>query len=153
MRRTETSATGCRLLEKTLIKRLREQFTHPVTPGFAIQVCKNDFQIACEFPQHLPTRPTGRRRRVGRRDDRHSPELAVPFRQRLEQRDALGTHGEAIRCVFDVAARDDRPIRSFERGTHFEPGIVGMRVLANRARSRDEGVDLRIPNPVSRIPV
>ena len=126
---------------------------HPVTSGFAIQVGQNDLQIAGELPQDLSTRPTWRRRRVGWRDDHDSPELAVPFRQRLEHRDALGTHSEAIRCVFDVAARHDRSVRGFERGTHFEPGIIGMRVLANRARGRDEGVDLRIPNPESQIPV
>ena len=40
-------------------------------------------------------------------DDGDHRELALAFGQRLEQRDALGADGQAVRRVLDVAAGED----------------------------------------------
>ena len=128
-----------------------------MTACLAIQIGKNDLQIAGKLPQNLPARTAWWGGCFRRGDDNHASELAVSFRERLEDGDALGADGQAIRGVFDVAASDDRSIYGFERSADFETGIVSMGVLANRARGSDEVVDppgcvFRIPDPGSRIP-
>ena len=45
-------------------------------------------------------------------DDGDRREVALAFGERLEQRDALGADGEAVRRVLDVAAGEDRGRRA-----------------------------------------
>ena len=77
-------------------------------PFLGAQVREDHFEVAAELPQDLPARPARRRRvgRVGHHGD--AAEAAVPVRERLEHRDALGAHGQPVGGVLDVAAGDDR---------------------------------------------
>ena len=59
----------------------------------------------------------------------------LPFRQRLEDRDAFGAHRQAVGRVLDVAAGDDLAALGLERGADLETGEIGDRVLT-RARAR-----------------
>ena len=120
--------------------------------SFACRIRQDQFEISRKLPQHLPTRATGRRRRLGWGDDNHAPERAVSFGKRLEHRDALGADGQAIRGVLDVAAGDDRPVGRFERSADFETGLISVRVLANGAGCLHQYVEFRIPSAEPRIP-
>ena len=108
-----------------------------MTACLAIQIGKNDLQIAGKLPQNLPARTAWWGGCFRRGDDDHASELAVSLRERLEDGDALGADGQAIRGVFDVAASDDRSIYGFERSADFETGKSSLRMAAGASRRVD----------------
>ena len=118
-----------------------------------LEIRKNDFKIAREFPQDLTARAARRGGRFGWGDHHDPAELAVTFGERLEYRDALGAHGEPVRGVLDVAAGDDRAVCRFKSGAYREVREVGARMFANRMRSGNQRIKPRIPHPESRVPV
>ncbi len=68
----------------------------------------------------------------------------LPFRERLEDRDALRAHRQAVGGVFDVAAGDDLAGVGLERGADLEAGEIRDRVLARGTRGGDEFGDRRV---------
>src|SRR5438477_4287736 len=106
--------------EQPCIKRQRQKRLQPVCGLLSCEVRQNDFEVAAEFPQDLPARAARRRqrRRVG--DDGDAGKNAMAFGDRLEHRDAFGADRQAVRRVFDVAARNNCPVGGFEGSAHFE---------------------------------
>src|SRR5437762_12104185 len=121
-------------------------------PSLAVQVGKNHFEVSCKLPQHLAARAAWRGRRVGWRDDDQAAERTVSLGERFENRDTLGAERQAVRGVLEVAAGEDGPVTRLDGGADLEMREVGAGMLANLARGGDQIVDLRIPDPGSRIP-
>ena len=90
-----------------------------------------------ELPEDLAAGAAGRRRRCGVGDDGDARELAMPFGERLEHRDALGADGQAVGGVLDVAAGDDRAVGGLERGADLEAASSRRRARSRAARARD----------------
>ena len=106
----------------------------------ASQVGQHDLDVAGELPENLTARAARRRRRLGVGHDRNAAKAAMALGERLEHRDALGAHRQAVGGVLDVAAGDDRAVGGFEGGADLEAGVVGDRVFAGGARGLDERI-------------
>ena len=61
-----------------------------------------------------------------------------PSDTRLENRDALGAHRQAVGGVLDVAAGDDSAIGRFQRGADLELRERRQRAIARDSRSLDD---------------
>ena len=120
--------------QESSIERQRQQILQTITSRRALEVAKNHFQVAAEFPEDLPAGAARRRRRLGVGDDGDAREVPMPFGDRLEYCDALGTDRQAIGRVFDITAGDDGASRAFQRCTDQEMRIRRVRVQANGTR-------------------
>src|SRR5439155_26165147 len=97
-----------------------QQVAKAVRPCLLDKIRQLDFEVAAKLPEDLTTRAAGWRGCVRLGHDRQSRERAVPLRQRLEHRDSLGAHGQAVRGVLDVTAGDDGAVGGLERSAHRE---------------------------------
>ncbi len=105
---------------------------------FGREIREDDFEIPAELPQNLAAGAARRRQRRGVGDDRDAGEGAMALGNRLEHRDSLGADGQAIRGVFDVAARDDRAVGRFEGSADFEVRKSRVGVLSRATGRRDK---------------
>ena len=71
-------------------------------------------------------------------DDDDARERPVAFGHRLENRDALGAHRQAVGGVLDVAAGDDSAVGRFQRGADLELRERRQRAIARDPRSLDD---------------
>ena len=140
-------------MQQSRVKWLRQQFGHSMSRGFTLEVPQNNLDVACKFPQELPTCATRGGRRIWWRDDSDAAEVAMALRQRLPQRHAFGTDGQPVGRVLDVASGDDRAVAGFEGSTHFEAGKVRARMFARGTGRCDQVCNIRIPDPGLGIPV
>lgn len=119
---------------------MRKEVGHAVPRRHCLQIGEDHLDVAGELPQNLPARSAGWRWRARVGHDGDAPEGAVSVGERLEDRDALGAHGETIGGILDIATGDDVTVHGFEGRTDLEPGIVGHRPFTGRARGLDERV-------------
>src|SRR5688500_19808418 len=68
----------------------------------------------------------------------------MPLRQRLEHRDTFRADRQAVGCVLDVAATDDRAVRRLESGADLEPGVARVGMATRAARGGDEQSSIRV---------
>ena len=112
-----------------MVEGLWEKGGHAMAFDFAIQVREDHFRVAAEFPQDLPACAARRHRQRGIGDDRQARERTVTVGQGLEHRHPLGTDGEAVGGVLDVAAGDDGAVGRLERGADLDIGECRVRAL------------------------
>src|SRR5215213_47448 len=82
-----------------------------------VEVCEHDVRTARKLPDDLAARSARRRQGLSVRNHRKIRELAFAFRQRLPDRDALGTNRQTITRTLDVAARVNLAVRGPHRRT------------------------------------
>ena len=121
-----------------LLLRGGEEIAQLVATRLAREVRENHFEVAAELPEDLAAGAAGRRRSLGIGHDRHAPELAMSFGQRLEHRHALGADRQPVGGVLDVAAGDHGAVGGFQRGADLELRIARAGKLAGLARGRDQ---------------
>src|SRR5678815_4216450 len=102
------------------------------------QIGEDDFEVATEFPQDLPTRAAGWRWRDRVRDDSDARELAMSLGERFEHRHAFGADREPVGRVLDIAAGDDDAVRCFESRADLELRVRSLGMTTGPARGGDE---------------
>lgn len=85
--------------------------------------------IAAELPKNLPARATRRSQEIGIGNYRNALQFPGSFGDRLHNGDAFGADGQAIGCVFDVAAREDAAVFVFNGRPYLKFRKWGVRTL------------------------
>src|ERR1700690_413313 len=124
-------------LEEARVKSAREQLAGSLVFDFALEIRKDHWNVAAEFPNDLPACAAGRRQCVGIRDDRNSIEAVFPSRDGFEDSHALRAAGEAVAGVFHVAAGIDSPRFCAYCRAHTEVGERRVGVLPCQLRCRN----------------
>lgn len=117
------------------------------------RVHHQDKQLRAELMENLPACATRRGR--ARRADRESLEFAFPFRDGRGQRNPLGTYGEAIGRVLNVAPGEDAACSRHQGCAHLEFRVRGVCSLPHIQRGFDPGplfATVHSPPPSSRFP-
>ena len=137
-------------LQEAPIERYRQQIAEAHARRFAPEIRENDFEVAAELPEDLAAGSTRWCRTLRVRNDRDAAESLVPLRQRLEHGNALGTDGQTVCRVLDVAPGDNRPVNGLERRTHFENDACAFRLAWRAARIRSESFNDALQQPDER---
>jgi len=120
-------------------KRFGKQFVKAIRDRGRAVTHRENLGVRPEFVDHLATGTAGRRG-LGCRceyDDRSDYQGRSTFEHRLKDRVALGTDRQAIRCVLDVAAREDLTASGKHGGANPKPAVRAVSVCRSVARRGD----------------
>lgn len=120
------------------IKWARQKIQRAFVLDFAVQIGKNDGNVAAKFPNDLATGAAGRCKHICVGDDTDSVEFAFAFGNGFENGDTFGADGEPITRVFNIAAGKDAPRPGAHGGTDAKTGERCMCVFAGIASHGDE---------------
>ncbi len=109
-----------------------------------MQVGEDEFYVSAEFPEDLPARSAGRREEIRIGHYGCSYEFSGAFGNGLEDGHTFGADGEAVGCVFHVAAGVDAAGLVFYRGSDFEVRVGRVGVFAGFQSCGDKGIGYQI---------
>ena len=96
---------------------------------FSSEVCGENGKRRIELGKHLPAGAAGADDFIRIGGDGDASEFSFSRHDGSANRDPFGTHREPETEVFDVAAGENRAVRTEERRAHGEPGIGSMSAL------------------------
>src|ERR1700730_1398046 len=131
-----------RISEAGRVKRFGEKVAHWQNFRFAFQIGKDDGNIAAEFPDELAAGAAGSTESFGVRYDGDGIEAALAFADSLENSDTFGANGQAIRCIFDIAAAEDSSGGRAKSGAYPKIRIGRMGILARLLGCGDQMIVL-----------
>ncbi len=91
-----------------------------------MKVCQHNLQIRIELRQHLPACPAGRDRFLGVGRNHNLHKFPTARRHRGKHRIALGTYGESVADVLDIAPRERPSVRRDQHRANMKSGVRGI---------------------------
>ena len=128
-----------------IVKGFGKQVAQGHGARFAKIVDQRYLHLARIIPQQLPARAAGGGKFPRRGGDGQVRKLALAFRQRLEQGDALGAHGQSVGAGLDVAAGENLSVFGLQGGTDGKFRVRRQRLLSCLLRRRDQFINHRLP--------
>ncbi len=106
--------------QEACVESARQKFSDRNRLTFTTKIRQDNCSVPGKFPNNLPARTAGRRKRVGIRDNRKLREVPFAFGQSLPDSHTLAANRQTVTRTLDIATRVNCTVLGLHRGADKE---------------------------------